>query len=82
MQTAQAPVSDGPEQYGYGLILGVDDGVVRTFGHGGGDPGVSSMATHDLPAKTTVVTLCNQDRGAFTAAKRLAEAFGLGEPHG
>ncbi len=82
MRTPQPPLLDGPEQYGYGLILGVEDGVVRTIGHGGGDPGVSSMVTHDLPATTTALTLCNQDRGAFTAAKRLAAAFGLGEPHG
>jgi CubicO group peptidase (beta-lactamase class C family) len=82
MRTPQGPASTEPQQYGYGLILGVEDGRVRTVGHGGGDPGVSALLTHDLPTRTTVVTLCNQDRGSFAASKRLAEAFGTGEPRG
>ena len=82
MRTPQGPPTTESQQYGYGLILGVENGRVRTVGHGGGDPGVSTLVTHDLPARTTVVTLCNQDRGSFAASKRLAEEFGVGEPRG
>ena len=38
------------------------------------------MLTHHLAEGVTPVVLCNQDRGAWAATKRLAEAFGLPEP--
>ena len=42
---------------GYGLFLR-DDG---SLGHGGGDPGVETMARHWPDRDLTFVVLCNQE---------------------
>ncbi|MBA2717669.1 MAG: serine hydrolase [Chloroflexi bacterium] len=80
MRTPQGPPSDAIEQYGYGCELVVQDGRVTILGHGGSDPGVSAMLTHHLDGATTIVVLCNQDRGASAATKHIAAALGLHDP--
>jgi CubicO group peptidase (beta-lactamase class C family) len=67
MMTPQGPPSADVEQCGYGLELVVEDGAVTILSHGGADPGVSTMFAHHLAAATTIVVLCNQDRGAWAA---------------
>jgi len=74
------PSSDGAELYGYGCSLGVDGGEVVVIGHGGSDPGVATMVAHHLAARTTIVVLCNQDRGVWAATMALTEALGLHDP--
>ena len=78
--TPQAPPSADLEQYGYGLELVVENGGVTILGHGGADPGVSTMVAHHLAAATTIVVLCNQDRGSWAATCRLTKEFGLTDP--
>lgn len=80
MMTPQAPPSADVEQYGYGLELVVEDGAVTIVGHGGADPGVSTLVAHHLAAGTTIVVLCNQDRGSSAAIFRLTKDFGLTDP--
>jgi CubicO group peptidase (beta-lactamase class C family) len=80
MTSPQGPASSDLEQYGYGCELVVENGKVTIIGHGGGDPGVSAMLSHHRAAATTIVVLCNQDRGSWAATKRIAEQFGLHEP--
>ncbi len=58
MMTRHVTVSEGYSM-GYGLFLG-DDG---SFGHGGGDPGVETMARHWPDRDLTFVVLCNQHDG-------------------
>ena len=80
MRTPQAPPSDDLEQYGYGLELVVEKGAVTILGHGGADPGVSAIVAHHLAAATTIVVLCNQDRGNWAATIEVTKAFGLTDP--
>ena len=80
MMTPQTPPSTNVEHYGYGLELVVENGVVTILGHGGADPGVSTMVGHHLAAATTIVVLCNQDRGSWAAALRLTKELGLSDP--
>ena len=80
MMTPQAPPSSDVEQYGYGLELVVENGTVTIFGHGGADPGVSTLVAHHLAAATTIVALCNQDRGSWAAVKYLTKELGLRDP--
>ncbi len=80
MTSPQGPASDDLEQYGYGCELVVEGGKVTIIGHGGSDPGVSSMVAHHLGAATTIVVLCNYDRGSWAVTKRLAADLGLTEP--
>jgi CubicO group peptidase (beta-lactamase class C family) len=80
MTRPQGPPSADLEQYGYGFELVVEDGAVRSVGHGGSDPGVSTMLVHHRAAATTIVVLCNQDRGSWAVIKRLSEELGLREP--
>jgi len=80
MQTPHASASDDGEQYGYGCLLGVEQGRVTVVGHNGGDPGVSCVVTHHPAANATVIVLCNQDRGAWPAALAATEALGLQDP--
>ncbi|EWT04978.1 penicillin-binding protein [Intrasporangium chromatireducens Q5-1] len=54
MRTHQVDVAGGVS-YGYGLYLRADGG----FGHGGGDPGVETMARHIPDRDLTLVALCN-----------------------
>jgi CubicO group peptidase (beta-lactamase class C family) len=76
----QGPASDELEQYGFGLELVVDAGNVTIVGHGGSDPGISTIVSHWLAADTTVVVLCNHDRGSWPASRALSEAFDLHDP--
>jgi CubicO group peptidase (beta-lactamase class C family) len=80
MLRPQGPPSADVEQYGYGCQLAVEDGRVTIIGHGGSDPGVATMLVHHLEARTTIVVLCNQDRGAWGAMLALTEALGLRDP--
>jgi CubicO group peptidase (beta-lactamase class C family) len=80
MMTPHAAPSDDLEQYGYGLELVVENGAVTILGHGGADPGVATMVAHHLAAATTIVVLCNQDRGASAAIARLTKEFRLTDP--
>lgn len=80
MMTPQGPPSDAVEQYGYGCWLVVEDGEVTIIGHGGSDPGVSTEVTHHRGSGTTIVVLCNKDRGSWAATKHIEEALGLADP--
>jgi CubicO group peptidase (beta-lactamase class C family) len=80
MMTPQGPPSDTVERYGYGCWLVVENGEVTIIGHGGSDPGVATMVTHHLGAATTIVVLCNYDRGSWAATKHIEEALGLFDP--
>jgi len=80
MMTPQTPPSADLEHYGYGLELVVENGAVMILGHGGADPGVSTMVAHHVAAATTIVVLCNQDRGSWAATCRLTTEFGLTDP--
>ncbi|HEY7525171.1 MAG TPA: serine hydrolase domain-containing protein [Candidatus Limnocylindrales bacterium] len=80
MTSPQGPASSDVEQYGYGCELAVEDGRVTIVGHGGADPGVSAMLSHHRSAGTTIVVLCNQDRGSWAVTKHITEALGLHDP--
>lgn len=80
MMTPQGPPSDAVEQYGYGCWLVVENGEVTIIGHGGSDPGVSTVVSHHRRAGTTIVVLCNHDRGSWAAMKHIEEALGLADP--
>jgi CubicO group peptidase (beta-lactamase class C family) len=80
MQTPQGPPSDHVVQYGYGLELALENGQVAIIGHGGSDPGVSTLVSHFLEATTTIVVLCNFDRGSWAVTQRLAAELGLTDP--
>jgi hypothetical protein len=62
------------------MELVVDDGRVVIVGHGGSDPGVATLVTHHMAAATTIVVLCNQDRGCWPAVMRLTDELGLSDP--
>jgi CubicO group peptidase (beta-lactamase class C family) len=66
--------------YGYGLELVVQHGEVTIVGHGGADPGVSTIVAHHRAAATTIVVLCNHDRGSRAVNLQLATTFGLTDP--
>ncbi|MEM9036422.1 MAG: serine hydrolase domain-containing protein [Actinomycetota bacterium] len=74
------PDTDGLEAYGYGAELTLVDGRVTIVGHAGGDPGVSAMTSHFIDESTSVIVLCNQDRGSWPASLHLARACGLPDP--
>ena len=80
MMSPQGPASDAVEQYGYGCEVVVEGGNVTIIGHGGSDPGVSTMVAHHLEAATTIVVLSNYDRGSWAVTKHIAESLGLTEP--
>jgi CubicO group peptidase (beta-lactamase class C family) len=80
MTAPQGPPSDELEQYGYGLDLVVVNGLVTIVGHGGGDPGISSMVSHYREAATTAIVLCNHDRGARAVARQIAVELGVADP--
>ena len=56
MQTRHVPVVEG-FWMGYGLFLRADG----SLGHGGGDPGVETMARHWPDRDLTLVVLCNAE---------------------
>jgi CubicO group peptidase (beta-lactamase class C family) len=82
MLVPRAPINDtdGLESYGYGLELTVVEGEVTILGHAGGDPGVAAMTSHFLGDATSLIVLCNQDRGSWAVSKQVASAFGLPDP--
>ena len=80
MTRPQGPASDDLEQYGYGCWLVVEDGRATILGHGGSDPGVSARVSHHREAGTTIVVLCNQDRGSWAATRRITDALDLRDP--
>ena len=80
MTTPQGPPSETLVQYGYGCQLVIEDGEVTIIGHSGTDPGVSALVSRYHAATTTIVVLCNHDRGAFPTTQYLARAFGLRDP--
>jgi CubicO group peptidase (beta-lactamase class C family) len=80
MTRPQGPPSTGISQWGYGCELTVVDGAVVVLGHGGGDPGVSARLAHYPDAATTIVALCNQDRGSWAAVLRIGATMGVNEP--
>jgi len=69
MLTPHVPVDDGVGM-GYGVFVRADG----SFGHGGGDPGVETLARHFPSHDASVVLLCNTDEvlhdawGAITGA--------------
>jgi CubicO group peptidase (beta-lactamase class C family) len=71
---------DENEAYGYGMELVVVDDRVTIYGHGGADPGVSTMVSHYVDPELTVVVLCNQDRGSWAAIQKVTEILGLDDP--
>jgi CubicO group peptidase (beta-lactamase class C family) len=71
---------NGVEAYGYGMELVVVDDRVTVYGHGGADPGVSTMVSHYVDAGVTVVVLCNQDRGSWATVQKITEMLELPDP--
>jgi CubicO group peptidase (beta-lactamase class C family) len=80
MVTPHGVDEESPEGYGYGMELVVEGDRVTIFGHGGSDPGVSTMVSHYVEAGITVVVLCNQDRGSWAVAQEIARVLGLDDP--
>lgn len=68
------------EAYGYGMELVVVDDQVTIYGHGGADPGVSTMVSHYVESDITVVVLCNQDRGSWATVQKISEILDLPDP--
>jgi CubicO group peptidase (beta-lactamase class C family) len=79
MTTPQGPLTNAVGQYGYGLELVVVDGAVTILGHGGSDPGVSALVSHHLRDGTTIIVLCNHDRGSWAATQQIEAALGLAD---
>jgi len=79
MTTRHGPPS-AVEAYGYGCKLVVEDGRVTIIGHGGSDPGVSANVVHHLEAATTIVAICNQDRGSWAAVREITTSLDLHDP--
>ena len=80
MLTPHGIDENGVEAYGYGMELVVVEDRVTIYGHGGADPGVSTMVSHYVDTDITVVVLCNQDRGSWATAQKLTEILGLDDP--
>jgi CubicO group peptidase (beta-lactamase class C family) len=81
MLTSHGRINDDLEHYGYGMEMWFDErGAVRIYGHAGGDPGVSGIVSHFVDGETTIVVLCNHDRGSWPVSQQLAEALRVDEP--
>jgi CubicO group peptidase (beta-lactamase class C family) len=72
--------ADDEETYGYGMELVVDEETVTIYGHSGLDPGVSSVVSRYVDPGITVTVLCNQDRGSWPTAQKIAEMLGIHDP--
>jgi CubicO group peptidase (beta-lactamase class C family) len=72
--------TDEEETYGYGMELVVDEDTVTIYGHSGLDPGVSAVVSRYVDRGCTVTVLCNQDRGSWPAAQKIATELGLHDP--
>jgi CubicO group peptidase (beta-lactamase class C family) len=80
MTSAQCGRAESAYRYGYGLEMGFADGQLVVLGHNGLDPGVSAVVAHHPAAATTIIVLCNHDRGSWPAYLRLLAGLGLTEP--
>jgi CubicO group peptidase (beta-lactamase class C family) len=80
MLTPHGRDEDDIEAYGYGMELVVVDDQVTIYGHGGSDPGVSTMVSHYVDPGITVVVLCNQDRGSWATVQKITEILGVDDP--
>ena len=80
MLTPHGLDAESPEAYGYGMELVLENEAVTIYGHGGADPGVSTMVSHYVGAGITVVVLCNQDRGSWAVVQKITEELGLPDP--
>jgi len=77
MLTPHGVNSDGTEVYGYGMELTLDGEILVRYGHGGSDPGVSTIVSHFRDSETTVIVLCNYDRGSWAVFQKLTTDSGL-----
>jgi len=80
MTAPQCGRTSGTYRYGYGFEMGYQDGEPVVLGHNGLDPGVSAVLAYYPAAATTIVVLCNHDRGSWAVYLRLAADLGLSEP--
>jgi CubicO group peptidase (beta-lactamase class C family) len=80
MTLPQCGRTNTADRYGYGLEMGFVGDELTVLGHNGLDPGVSAVVAHHPAAATTIVVLCNHDRGSWAVNTRLAEELGLTEP--
>jgi CubicO group peptidase (beta-lactamase class C family) len=80
MTSPQCGRTKGTIRYGSGQELGFVGDELVVLGHNGLDPGVSAVVAHHLAAATTIVVLCNHDRGSWAVNLRLAAELGLTEP--
>jgi CubicO group peptidase (beta-lactamase class C family) len=80
MLTSYGRINEGVEHYGYGMEMWMEADRATIFGHAGGDPGVSGIVSHFVDRATTVVVLCNHDRGSWPVSQRLVESIGLHDP--
>lgn len=71
---------DEEEAYGYGMELVVDGDSTIIYGHSGLDPGVTAVVSHYVGPGVTVTVLCNQDRGSWPVAQKIAAELGLHDP--
>ena len=80
MTASQCGRTQSVDRYGYGLEMGYLGDRLVVLGHNGLDPGVSAVVAHHPAANTTIVVLCNHDRGSWAVNLRLATELGLTEP--
>jgi D-alanyl-D-alanine carboxypeptidase len=80
MLTSYGKINEDAEDYGYGFEMFMSDGRAAILGHAGGDPGVSAIVSHFVGDATTIVVVCNFDRGSWPVSKMLAEAYGITDP--
>ncbi|HST65621.1 MAG TPA: serine hydrolase domain-containing protein [Mycobacteriales bacterium] len=80
MSTARDGRTEGTHRYGYGLELGYTGDERVVLGHGGLDPGISAAVARYPAADTTIVVLCNHDRGSWPVYARLAADAGRTDP--
>jgi CubicO group peptidase (beta-lactamase class C family) len=80
MTAPQCGRTTSVDRYGYGLEMGYLGDKLIVLGHNGLDPGVSAAVAHHPAAATTIVVLCNHDRGSWPVYLHLATELGLTEP--
>jgi hypothetical protein len=74
----------GPVVRGGGVRLRLQGGRRGGLGDdhrsGGSDPAVSATLVHHVEPATTIVVICNQDRGSWAATEEITAALGLQDP--
>jgi CubicO group peptidase (beta-lactamase class C family) len=80
MTHTQCGRGTGAYRYGYGLEMGYTGDERVVLGHNGLDPGVSAVVAYYPAAATTIVVLCNHDRGSWAVHVRLVAELGLADP--